>query len=296
MKNINFSKRIICLFILSFLFIFQLAYASSNTSTLRIISLSPNLTETIIKLGGLKYLVGKSSAGYYIKGTEDIPIAGSMGTPNPEIVLRLRPSAIVASALKNPYDIYLFNIFNIKLIVLKTNSIDEYLKSIHQLGVILNLQQNAENEIKHLNRDLDKLNKEVKEIPYNKRPTVFWEVWNNPLMTAGDSSFLNDYIRLAGGIPVTEGIKYNFFTVSKEWLLIKNPDIIIAPFMSREMVVGLKNKLGWNELSAVKNNRIYTNINPNAAYVLGPDFIATIKKLHEILYSHHQKLPKKNNI
>lgn len=288
MKISGLIKKTRTFLFLFFIFITSYSFASLTIPTPRIISLSPNLTETIIKIGGLKYLVGKSSAGYYIKGTENVPIAGNMGTPDPEIVLRLKPTIIVASALKNPYDVYLFNIFNIKLIVLKTNNIHEYLKTIHQLGVILNLQQNAENEIKHLNNEIDELKREVKKIPENKRPTVFWEVWNNPLMTSGDNSFLNDYIRLAGGIPITEGIKSDFFTVSKEWLLIKNPDIIIAPFMNTEIVSGLKNQLGWKELSAVKKGRIYTDINPNAAYVLGPDFIKTIKKLHEIFYSNSQ--------
>ncbi len=288
MKNSRLIKKAKTFLFLFFLFITSYSFASLNIPTPRIISLSPNLTETIIKIGGLKYLVGKSSAGYYIKGTEDVPVAGNMGTPDPEIVLRLTPTIIVASALKNPYDVYLFNIFNIKLIVLKTNNIHEYLKTIHQLGLILNLQQNAENVIKHLNNEIDELKGEVKKIPENERPTVFWEVWNNPLMTSGDNSFLNDYIRLAGGIPITEGIKSDFFTVSKEWLLIKNPDIIIAPFMNTEMVSGLKNQLGWKDLSAVKKNRIYTEINPNAAYVLSPDFIKTIKKLHEIFYSNNQ--------
>lgn len=274
-------NRICKLLILSALF---LTFSIHAQTLPRIVSLSPNLTEIIIVLDGQTSLVGRSSACDYIESAKSIPIAGDMGAPNLEKIILLKANVVVASALRNPSDARIIENLGIKFYLLESESFKDYFSSVEKLGKILDKEKEAEKEMERVKSALSELREKNKSIPLSNRPKVFWEIWNNPLITIGHQSFLNEFIELAGGRSITEDVNRNYFEISKESVMIADPDVIIAPGLSPKSVKDMKSGIGWSSMSAIKNNRIYTDFDLNLVNVFGPRMITTIQLIHNLLY------------
>lgn len=282
-KNSSFVLNIICVLFFSWIFCFKSTALAQEQA--RIVSLSPNLTEIIIALGGKSSLVGRSSACDYIQDAKSIPIAGDMGSPNLEIIIAMKPNAVVSSGLKNPSEALVIENINIKFYLLPTESFEDYYVSVETLGKLLGKEKEAKKEIERVKSGLFELKERNKAIPASSKPKVFWEIWSNPLITIGNKAFLNEFIELAGGKNITANINRSYFEISKESIMVENPDIIIAPELSQQAVKDMRSAIGWSSISAVKNNRVYTDFDPNLVNVFGPRMLTTIQLIHNLLYN-----------
>jgi iron complex transport system substrate-binding protein len=250
-------------------------------STLKVASLSPGITEIIFALKKEKCLVGKSSACNYIKGSESIPVVGNMGSPNLEKLMLVKPDVVIASALKDKSSARVIENLGIKVYVLSFDTIDGYYKTVRTLGKILDADNEAGAEINRVKNGLAVYEKKIQQIPFEKRPTVFIEIWDSPLMTAGRKSFLNDLVYYAGGRNIASGINRNYFQVTKEWVIACNPQVIIAPFMSDQTKLQLSKSAVWKSVSAVKNGKVYNHFDLNQIYTLGPHILEAIESLRK---------------
>ena len=66
------------------LFWIVLTICVSATAAERVASLSPNLTETVVRLGAEDQLVGRSSACDYPESVRKLPVVGRFGVPAPD--------------------------------------------------------------------------------------------------------------------------------------------------------------------------------------------------------------------
>jgi ABC-type Fe3+-hydroxamate transport system substrate-binding protein len=61
------------------------------------------------------------------------------------------------------------------------------------------------------------------------RPTVFWHIWDAPVITIGAGSFMNELVEIAGGKNVyASDIKGPSAAISLEDIARRNPDFILA--------------------------------------------------------------------
>lgn len=253
---------------------------------LRLISLSPNLTEIIFLLKKESSLVGRSSVCCYPKESLKIPIAGDLGDPNLEKIISTKPDVIVLTSVKEMSKIRILKNLGIKIYILPSTSISQYFETVSNLGKILNAKEEAEKEVGRAKEKISELEKKNLAIPDKEKPKVFWEVWDNPIITGGGNSFINEYISLAGGKNITGNINKSYFYTSKEGIISAKPDIIIAPCMKPSKIEELESAIGWKKLPAVRNKRVYGNLDPNLVYVLGPRMFDAILAIHECLYPH----------
>jgi len=256
---------------------------------LRIVSLAPNLTEIIFHLERENCLVGRSSASKYFKEAKNIPIVGDFGIPSIEQLLLAKPDIVVATALKDPSIQEIIKKAGIKFHLLPTSSIDEYYKTVKTLGDILDANINAKQEILRIKNGLKKSLSQINKISDAKRPKVFWEIWNPPLMTVGNQSFLNDFIYYAGGQNIAENQDKGYFNISQEWVIASAPDVIIAPSIGKNIINQMSSQLGWKSTPAVVNNRIYGNLDQNILYLLGPKMLDAIQMIYNCIYEKDKK-------
>ena len=104
---------------------------------IKIVSLSPNLTELIFHLGKGDCIVGRSSACDYPEEVKKIPVAGKFGAPSMEVVARLRPDYVVSSGIKDEGVRKNIEGLGIKVLLLPNETIDEYYLAVSELGKIL---------------------------------------------------------------------------------------------------------------------------------------------------------------
>lgn len=251
---------------------------------LKIISLSPNLTEIIFLLKKESNLVGRSSVCCYPQDSLKVPIAGNLGDPSLEKVISIKPDVIVLTMVKDMSKIRILKNLGIKIYIFPSNNISQYLETVSNLGKILNAEESAKKEVERVKGKISKLERGNLAIPDNEKPKVFWEVWDNPIITTGKNSFIDEYIYLAGGENIMGKIKKSYFYTSKENIISAKPDVIIAPHMKTSKIKELETAIGWKSLPAVKNKRVYGNIDPNLVYILGPRMFDAISVIHECLY------------
>lgn len=248
---------------------------------LRIVSLAPSLTETIFALGKGSELVGRTSVDNYPPQVKKVPVVGGFGTPCLESLASVRPDVVVAAVLKDSSIRESIKQVGIKFILLPADSIESYFEAIRRLGEILNCTAEAERELGRLREGLEKYSRESSR--EKKRPKVYVEIWNNPLMTIGGKSFINDFIVYAGGANIGAGVAKDYFTCSQEWVIMEMPDVIICPSMGSRVLSEIMKRPGWSLIPAVKSRRIYSDLNENLIYRLGPRMLEGIAELRKCI-------------
>ena len=279
MKRIikNILLLLFC-FIISFTEIYH-SYALDKKD-IKLSSLSTNITELIFKLKQKDKLVGRTSACDYIAGTEKITVIGDLGIPNIEKLLLTKTNIVITSLIKDPFIEKTINDVGIKFVYAPIKTIQEYINTIKIIGKILQIEDIADNEIRSIQQKLNNFIQKQKLL--KKRPKILVIMTQEfPIITAGKTSFLTDIINYAGGINIGAIINKDYPEISQEWILQQNPDIIIAPNLPKNTIKYLKNNKFWKEITAIKNNKIYTNIDPNFLYVIGPNIIKLIKYIND---------------
>lgn len=251
---------------------------------LRVISLSPSLTETIFKLGGQDTLVGRSSACDYPLTAKKITICGDYKGPVLETLVRLKPDIVVSAMLKDKGVISNIERLGIKFYLLPVKKMNDYPLTVKKLGEILNLQQAARTEIARFTKKLKYFKIAAKKIPSALRPTVLLLVCDRPLMSVGKKSFINELITIAGGHNIAEKIERSYFNCSMEWVVKEQPQVIIMPDCSLKKITEISERPGWRVLDAVRNKRIYHKDNNDILHRLGPRVLEGIETLHKYFY------------
>jgi cobalamin transport system substrate-binding protein len=279
-------KRILLILFLSSTI---LCFGAEKKKNVRIVALSPNMTETVFALGKGECLIGRSNACNYPEAAMKLPIVGNFARPNIERVIALQPDYIISSALKDKDMIKRFKRFNIKVLFLPAKSFDDYFNTLKTLGKILNCEKKAELLSLQTKAELKKLKEAADKIPAEKKVKVLFVIWDMPLMTIGSDSFITKMISLAGGVSITAKQPQAYFTCSLEWILSNQPDILIFPKIPSLRARELVKRPGWNALKAVKQGRLFYKINPDLLCRMGPRSIEGIKQLKKIIESVETK-------
>ncbi len=219
-------KKFISKFLMSALVILALNnYAESKT----FVSLSPALTEIMFAIGADKDLLGVSTECNYPQAAKQKQKVGNAYYVNKEKILELKPDYILladgaASAAQN------FNKIGAKSVIYKTNSVNSIYDTILSLGELTGKVENSKKIVSDLKTDISTVNvKQPKKILYL--------IQLNPLITIGNKSFISDIIKTSGQKSVTEDLNAFYPSVSAEYVLKLNPDIIVVSSKSDDKML-----------------------------------------------------------
>ena len=251
----------------------------------RYISLAPSTTEILFALGLDEEIVGVSSYCNYPLKAKDKEKVGTFSQPNIEKILSLKPDYIFCTGLEQALAISQLRRLNLNVYVGDPVNMEELLNSIRNIGKIVGKEWEAENLIKNMKSEIEEISSKVKLIPESKKPKVFIEIWYGPLTTAGKGSFIDELLTLAGGINIAYDTKRAYSIFSPEEVIKRNPDCIILAYMDKEKPLKLVGeRFGWKGISAVKNNRLYNDINPDLLLRPGPRIVQGLKEIYKRLY------------
>lgn len=221
----------------------------------RIVSLVPAITEILLKLNEAENIKGITYYDKVNSPNSDLKIVGGFLTPSVDKIKEAKPDIIFLSSLHNEVR----ENFNGKasLVQLKAHSVDDIYKNINALGRMFNKELEAKKLSLSIKNELDLISKKVKKISASDRKRVIRLMGRNKIMTPGDDSFQNDFIRSAGGIPPVLNKKGNVVPITKEEWIKFNPQVIYACGGDRKAESILRGESGWKDVDAIKNNRIY---------------------------------------
>ncbi|MDF2422536.1 MAG: cobalamin-binding protein [Nitrosopumilus sp.] len=138
------------------------------------------------------------------------------------------------------------------------HNMKEIIASVIKLGEILERKEKA----KEIVNSLEKRIGNIRKVKSEKIPKVLAIEWIEPFFTAGH--WVPEMIETAGGINMISRTGEHSRRLDMDEIVKSNPDVIIlmpCGFDTRRTVAEyekfLKNKEGWKDLEAVKNNQIF---------------------------------------
>ena len=116
-------------------------------------------------------------------------------------------------------------------------------------------------------------------------PRVFVESWDEPLMTVGAGSFLDDVISRAGGVNVAHGLSQPNPRISAEKVIEWDPDVIIIAHMAKRpsSPAEIGKRIGWSDLKAVKKGNVLCDVPSDLILHPGPRLIEAVEVLADRL-------------
>ncbi len=258
--------------------------AAARAGSLRIISLAPATTEILFALGLDEEIVAVSSFCDYPEKARSKEKAGSFSRPNVEKIISLKPDIIFCAGLEQDFAVVELRRLGMNVVVSDPVTMDELYASIVEIGGLTGRTREAKNIVRGMSDEITGVRSLLSKSPV-KKPRVFVEIWHSPLMTAGKGSYLDDLLSLAGGDNIAADTvrPYSYFSV--EQVLARDPECILLAYMDdSDPVQKLVLRTGWQRISAVKNKRVFNDIDPDLILRPGPRAARGVKELYKRLY------------
>lgn len=263
-----------------------LSWRSAFCADERYVSLTPATTEILFALGLEEKIVGVTTFCNYPPEAKKKPKVGTFSDPNIEQILFLKPSLVFTTGLEQAPSIIRLRNAGLKVMVSDPKTIAEFFASLRAIAAVTGTQEKAEALVCALELRLKEVKRKVKEKAQEQRPSVFIEIWHDPIMTAGRGSFVDEVIRLTGARNIACDVPRSYSRFSSEEIIARNPDIIILCYMIRSDTAQefLTRRLGWGQIKAVKNKRIIDDIDPDLLLRPGPRIIDGLEMLYRKVY------------
>ena len=289
----------------------------------RIVSLLPSCTEIICKLGYTKHLVGISHECDYPNSISGLPVLtkarlSKEGTSieinksvtdllqrglsvydvdvsllkslSPEIIVTQAQCKACAVSLEQVQDIVSnWTLNQTEIISLEPNSLNEVWLSFDIIAKTMGSPELSSVLKSEINERFKLLKDKLKGT--EQKPTVLCIEWIEPIMVA--ANWVPELVSLAGGKNVlsVSGTDSNFCS----WDEIKktNPEIIIIMpcgfgiKRTLEDIHYLQNRKGWQELKAVKENKVVVVDGNQYFNRPGPRLVDSAEILAEIIHSDY---------
>ncbi len=251
----------------------------------RIISLSPSNTEVSFALGLEDRIVGVTEFCDYPPEAAEKDLVGGFDSPSIEKIVELEPELILASTIHEE-EVGRLEEMDIPVLVVESSELTELYDSITLVADITGVSDTGEELIASMQERIGAVEDIVADIDEEERTLVFYEVYSDPLMTAGKGAFINEIITLAGGINIFGDVEENYPQISAEKVAERQPEVILYPdyhgtadFVLEEMAA----RPGWENVPAVVNERLYS-VDDNTFARPGPRVVEAVEEAAEIFY------------
>ncbi|MGY6162249.1 cobalamin-binding protein [Paraburkholderia strydomiana] len=226
----------------------------------RVISLAPHVTELLYAAGGGAKIVGAVSYSDFPPQAQQLPRVGDNKSLDLERIVALKPDLIVVWRHGNAQrQLDRLRELHIPLFFSEPHHLDDVAVSLTKLGELLGTSSTADAAAAAYRRDIARLRAQ-----YADRPavSVFYQVWDQPLMTLNGEHMVSDVIELCGGRNVFAKLQPLVPTVSTEAVLAANPQAIVTAAPGATKPDTALPQLGawraWPRLSAVANNNLFS--------------------------------------
>lgn len=250
----------------------------------RVVSLVPTNSEHVCILdcdrlyGGTRYdhfpeeLVKRVKEG-------KIKIIGGGFDPNLEMIIEIGPDLILANGPSQQRVVLPLKRMGYPILSLYPQNIEQLKRDFLLLGEILGRKAKAIKIVKEVESRLKEIQKKTRP---KKRIRVYLQTWPNPMITVGKGSFSHSLITLAGGINVFGDMLFDSGKVGIEWIIKRNPQVLIFTDHQAEFVKKIVKRPEWRQIAGVKNNHICFI---NEAFLRRRiQFIDGLEKIYECLF------------
>ncbi len=226
----------------------------------KIVALAPHIVENLYTVGAGDQIVGVVKHSDYPPQALEHPIVGGYEHTNYERILELKPDLIIAWDSGNSRtNLNKLRELGFTVLIDQPDSLDDIAKSLRLLGVVTGHSKQANQAA---NRFLEYVTT-AQEENANKRPvSVFYQVWNEPLITINGNHIISDAIRTCGGQNVFAREPAVAPRINIESIFQRDPEAIIVSGMGEARPEWLDDWKKWPNLRSVKSGNLFY-VNPD---------------------------------
>ena len=248
----------------------------------RIVSLAPSITEMLFAMGAGEQLVGVTDFCDYPPEVLQKPKVG-YSNPNLELLVALQPDLVVApNDFLKPDVIVKLEQLKIPVFIMADKNVEGIFVHIQTLGRIVGRSSKADTIAMQLRQQVTVIQQRIKGMA----PVRMLYVLNSrPLITVGPGSFIDQLIRMAGGINVAEKSATPYPRLSMESVLQEDPEVLVFPVGKAEGISESEQQAWrqWSTMTAVKQGRLH-QISADWLNRPGPRIIQGLESLAVILH------------
>jgi len=238
-----------------------------DAPAVRIVTLTPHTTELVYAAGAGSRLVGTTAFSNYPEEASLITRVGDATHLDRERLLALAPDLVLAwPSGNNPRDLAWLEDRGIPIYRSEPVELGAIADNIRDIGRLAGSDTAAETVAAHFDARLAEL-----RLRYTRQPPVrvFYQVWPDPLFTVGNGHLISRVLELCGGLPLFPDLVPVSPTVSREAVILANPQAIVAALPERGTDDPFDRWRRWESVEAVRERRFIT-VHPDLVHRATP--------------------------
>lgn len=250
-----------------------------------IISTAPSNTEILAELGLSDKLIAIDKYSADIDGiNKDLPKI-DFKNPDAETIVGLKPDIIIASGHnktggQDPFAAV--KEAGIEVVYIPaSSSIEDIYKDINFIAKVTSTEKKGDEIVNNMKDEINSI-KTIGDTITDKK-NVYFELGSTPaLYSFGKNTFLNEMIEIAGAKNIFAN-ENSWISPSAEAVIKANPDVILTNEPTENSVNAVKNRDGFKDVNAVKENRIFAIDNDSSSRP-SPNIIKALKQIAKAIY------------
>lgn len=255
----------------------------------RVVSLSPASTEVLFAIGAK--VVGDTTYCVYPPEALDVERVGgfSANSMSIEKILSLRPDLVVDSGAIHIAVTEELARYGIRAFSYDPASFAQIADGIIAIGTLTGKREAAAAVASAMLDKIAKVKSAVASIPADQRLSVFWEVYDEPLMTCGSATFQHAIVEAAGGRDIFADLPGSWPMVSAEEIIKRAPHVIMGAddHGDKLTLASVAARPGWNLVPAVRSGKVLllpTGLVSNPGPRVADGVLAAAKALYPRLF------------
>jgi iron complex transport system substrate-binding protein len=219
----------------------------------RIISLAPHITELLFAAGAGEAIVGVTEFSDYPEAARSLKQVGGGGGLDLEAIMALQPDLVVAWQSGNPRgQVERLQSLGLTVFFSEPRRLQDVPATLQRLGRLAGTESAAAIQVDSFNRRYAGLRDKYAQRP---KVSVFYQIWDQPLMTLNGEHLFSDVVRLCGGENVFNALPALAPQIDVEAVLLANPDVIVIAADDSDSPL-LAAWQRWPQLSAVRQGHV----------------------------------------
>lgn len=244
----------------------------------RVVSLAPANTEMIYWLKAEDKLVGVTTFCDYPAAAKKKTKIGDFTTPNVEKIAAEDPQVVLATGGLQDSVVKSLEGLGINVIVFDPTTIDGVMRDIRRAARVLGVEGETSGRVDALEKRVADVRERARGLEARK---VFFEIYNQPLTTAGKGTLIDSMITDAGALNVGAAAGGGFPPYSEEQLFNDDPFTYVSIKGTMQEPEQISQKPGYDRLSAVREGRVFVVednlfVRPGPRVVEGLEAIASM--------------------
>jgi ABC-type Fe3+-hydroxamate transport system substrate-binding protein len=254
----------------------------------RVVSLVPTNSEMVCLLdcerlkGGTRYDQFPAELTKRVQ-SKQIEIIGGGFDANLEKIVQLQPDLILTNGpTQQRFAVPLKNM-GYSVLSLWPRDMHGLKRDFLLLGELLGRETKARRLIDEMQQRFTEIAAKAKNKP-NKR--VYLQMWTEPLITVGKSSFPDWLVAAAGGVNVFGDMAFDSGQISLESIIQRNPEVLIFLAAQEPFVKTITTRPGWSLIRGVRDSHFCFINEPDIRRSV--QFLNGLAKIHNCLFNENK--------